>query len=260
MKPLSLLALLVVSLVCVMEEAQAAQMVSTTYAMPVRMQGTVETSGCENSPGPQITLSGALTLGGLGIDLIFRNNEKGTHTATEESIVETVLLPNGESLSIPKQPVDGGVGGNPFIWVQMVDGAGRPLSGAIFLGRCVQGVTPFASDFFLPATAVAQVAAEGCYNNPGPYITLSGELALTGLNARFVFSNNDNPVGGPHRAGETTSVDVVVVPPGESIRIPKQPVLGGVGGNPWISVLFRDGGGEPIGGEFLVGRCVQLSK
>ena len=37
-------------------------------------------------------------------------------------------------------------------------------------------------------------------------------------------------------------------------------ILGGVGGNPWISVQFKDGNDEPIGREFLLGRCVQLSK
>lgn len=45
---------------------------------------------------------------------------------------------------------------------------------------------------------------------------------------------------------------------GEQIVIPKQPVLGGVGGNPWISVQFASPGGEPYGNETLLGRCVQL--
>jgi hypothetical protein len=259
-RQLSLLVLLVATLVWGIADASAAQRVSTTFPMPVRLQAAVEASGCENAPGPQITLNGALTLGGLGVDLIFRNNEKGTHTATEEAVAKVVLIPEGQSVSVPKQPVLGGVGGNPFIWVQLVDAAGNPLSGAIFLGRCVQGLSNLSADFFLPSTAVAEVEAEGCYNNPGPYITLSGQLALTGLNARIMFANNDNPVGGPHDANVEASVDVVVIPAGQSIQIPKQPVLGGVGGNPWISVLFRDGAGEPLSGEFLLGRCVQLSK
>jgi len=44
------------------------------------------------------------------------------------------------------------------------------------------------------------------------------------------------------------------------LEVPKRPVLGGVGGNPWISVLFRSGSGNPIGSQFLLGRCVQLSQ
>lgn len=237
--------------------ARADQQVSTTFQMPVRMQASAGASGCENAPGPQITLNGALTLGGLGADLIFRNNEKGTHTHEEPTVVDVTLLPAGESLSIPKQPVLGGVGGNPFIWVQMVDGQGGPLTGEIFLGRCVQGLSGFTADFIIPATAVARMSTADCDNSPGPYITLSGELALTGVNARLIFRNN---VEGPHEAADTTTADVVIVPAGETIQFPKQPVLGGVGGNPWISILFRDGDGDAIGGEFLFGRCVQLSK
>jgi len=246
---------------CVMSEASAGpQTVSTTYQMPVRLQGSVSESGCDNSPGPYITLSGELALGGMGMEVIFRNNAKGTHTATDESAASVVVLPAGQSLSIPKQPVDGGVGGNPFIWVQMVNADGSPLTSAIYLGRCVQGLVPVAADFLVPATATAQFTADGCYNNPGPTITLEGLVALTGVKARFLFANNDNPVGGPHQNDQITSADVVIVPAGQSIQIPKQPVLGGVGGNPWISALFQTAAGDPIGSEFLLGRCVQLSK
>src|SRR5439155_6934907 len=170
------------------------------------------------------------------------------------------VVPAEQSISIPKQPVDGGVGGNPFIWVQLVDGRNNALTSMIYLGRCVQGIVPVSADFVMPVTASAQFAADGCYNNPGPNITLAGVVALTGVKARFLFANSDNRVGGPHQNNQTTNVDVVVVPPGQAIQIPKQPVLGGVGGNPWISVLFESAAGDPIGGEFLLGRCVQLSK
>jgi len=101
------------------------------FAMPVQLQVNVDLLGCENSPGPQITLSGAVKLGGLNTDLIFRNNVKGTHTYTAESSVAIVAVPAGGSIVIPKQPVLGGVGGNPFIWVQ-------PIGTEKLLGRCVQ--------------------------------------------------------------------------------------------------------------------------
>lgn len=239
--------------------AHAGRRVSTTHAMPVRVQATVETSGCENSPGPTVTLSGALILDGVSADLIFRNNLKGTHEATEQEDVQVVLLPDGEKISIPKQPVQGGTGGNPFIWIQLLDSQGRPLTGEIFLGRCVQGISTMAADFFLAATSSADVTVGDCSNN-GPSIELSGEVALTGIDARLIFRNNDNPVGGPHSADEETAVDIVILPEGESIRLPKQPVLGGVGGNPWIFLQFLDGSEEPISDEFLLGRCVQLAK
>lgn len=239
--------------------AQAGETVSIKHAVPVRLEAVVDASNCDNSPGPNIVLSGELILGGVSVDLIFRNNSKGTHTATVQRDVQVVLLPEGESISIPKQPSQGGVGGNPFIWIQLLDSSGCPVSGEIFLGRCVQGLSPVAADFLLAAVSSADVTVGDC-SNQGPFIELSGKVALGGINARLIFRNNDNPVGGPHQADEETTVDIVILPEGESIVLPKQPVLGGVGGNPWISLQFLDGGGDPIGEEFLLGRCVQLSK
>lgn len=42
------------------------------------------------------------------------------------------------------------------------------------------------------------------------------------------------------------------------MELPKQPVQGGVGGNPWISVQLLGGAGDLIGTEVLLGHCVQL--
>lgn len=238
--------------------AQAQKELTRTFVMPVQVQAAVNMSGCDNSPGPQITLDGAVKLGGLTVQLTFQNNVKGTHTYTVQNSVDVVAVPPGGSLEIPKQPVLGGVGGNPFIWVQMMDGHGGALSSEIFLGRCVQG--PFKIDANLPAevVAAADFAALDCSNNQGPYITVYGGMGFTkGITARFIFRNNDNPVGGPHETDR--SADVSVIPPGLTLQFPKQPVLGGVGGNPLIYASFEQGDGTPIGKEELLGRCVQLA-
>ena len=152
----------------------------------------------------------------------------------------------------------GGVGGNPFMWVQMMDGSGSALSEQSFLGRCVQGPFKVDARLSVEVTALAEFTAEDCGNNPGPYITMDGAMGFNkGMTARFIFRNNDNPVGGPHEADRFA--DVVVIPAGFAVQFPKQPVLGGVGGNPWISALFEQGDGSAIGKEVLLGRCVQLA-
>src|SRR5436309_11693322 len=97
--------------------AHAQKQVAKTFTMPVQVHAAVGFSNCSNSPGPQITLDGSMSLGGLNVDLIFRNNLKGTHTYTDQQSVEVVAVPAGGTLVIPKQPPLGGVGGNPFIWV-----------------------------------------------------------------------------------------------------------------------------------------------
>lgn len=231
--------------------------VSTSFTTPVHVQTSLSTSGCENNPGPTVTLTGAVSLGGMGVQLIFKNNLKGTHTHTEETTATVTVIPQGQSMQIPKQPVQGGTGGNPFISIQFVDKSNNPLSSEIFLGRCVQGLFNTSVDFTIPSLATAQVSAQSC-DNTGSTITLSGQLALTGIKANIIFRNNDNPVGGPHQNTQPTTVSVVIIPEGQSITFAKQPPLGGVGGNPLISLVFLNSQGQPASDEFLLGRCNQL--
>lgn len=246
-----------VGLVCAFQ-AHAQKQVAKTFTMPVSAHVNVGFADCSNSPGPQITLDGSVTLGGLNVELIFRNNVKGTHTYVAESTSEIVAVPEGGSLVIPKQPPLGGVGGNPFIWIQFLDGNGNAMSDEIFLGRCVQGSKKVDSDLGALAAAIVDFGALDCSNNPGPYIYVEGATSFpSGVNAQFIFRNNDNPVGGPHEA--IRSAAVTIIPAGLTLTIPKQPVLGGVGGNPLIYTRFELGDGTVIGKEVLLGRCVQLA-
>ena len=180
------------------------------------------------------------------------NNAKGTHTATVVSQFDVTLLPPDSTITIPKQPVRGGVGGNPHISLQFHDGNGNDLSEEYYLGRCVQGLK-VASDLQQEVLAQANVHADGCSNHKGPFITLEGAVVLSGLHARIIFRNN---IKGTHTAED--SRDVAIVREGTKIVLPKQPVKGGVGGNPIISIQFLHDDGEPIGEPAVLGRCVQL--
>jgi hypothetical protein len=231
---------------------QADQQVSTDFDMGARVNATVDESGCKNSGGPTITFGGTITLGGVKARVIFSNNEKGTHTATVLSQFDVSLITAGTAISIPKQPVLGGVGGNPYIYLQFHDGNGGDLSEEFFLGRCVQGLQ-FSTDLLIEAIARATVHSDACDNSGGPFITLGGDITFGGLHARFIFRNN---VKGTHTA--EASRDVALVLEGSTITLPKQPVLGGVGGNPLISLQFLHGNGDPIDGPVLLGRCNKL--
>ena len=237
-------------------DAIGTQTVSATVPMPEHASVDVTASGCDNSPGPYVTLTGEIALGGLAVQLIFQNNVKGTHTHVEETSASVVVIPAGESLTIPKQPVLGGAGGNPFIWIQFTDDDGNALSNEIFLGRCVQGLFTTSADWIVSALASATVEGGSC-DNTGSTISLSGELSLTGINANLIFRNNDNPVGGPHKNTQPTTVSIVLIPAGTTIEFPKQPPLGGAGGNPWIYLVFLNAAGQPVSDRFLLGRCVQ---
>jgi hypothetical protein len=107
------------------------------------------------------------------------------------------------------------------------------------------------------ASAVATFTVESCENSPGPFISFTSGVTMAGISAKIIFRNNDNPVGGPHEADVTRNV--AVIPAGLNLTFPKQPVLGGVGGNPWIWAGFTDAHGVALGAPTLLGRCVQLN-
>ena len=226
--------------------------VDATLALPCHVNLTVNETGCDNSPGPWVTVEGVISLGDVCAKVIFKNNVKGTHTAVVVGESE-VVLSLGEDITIPKQPSRGGVGGNPHIWLQFTDGKGNAESDEVYLGRCVQGLN-VSADLINDALAHLDVDADGCTNHKGPWITLGGTLTLSGLKAKLIFRNN---LKGTHTA-ESTSF-VTLIDEGDQIVLPKQPSRGGVGGNPLISVQFIDcETGDAETAPVDLGRCTKL--
>ena len=234
--------------------ARADQTIGLSYKMPVHVSCNVNESGCNNNPGPTITIDGAISLGGLTANLILQNNLKGTHTTTlVEWATNISLVPLGAPIVIPKQPVLGGVGGNPYIYMQFYDSKGNALTDETLLGRCVQGFT-LGGDFLNDVAASTTVSSGGLNNSPGPTITMSGELVLSGLKARLIFRNNPK---GTHTAETFTDVNIIV--DGSKVTIPKSPHLGGAGGNPLVLIQFLQGDGTtPITDRILLGRCNKI--
>jgi hypothetical protein len=232
--------------------ARADKTVSVPFTLPMHINGVVDATGCQNSPGPRVTLGGEISLGGLTAKVTLSNNDKGTHSATVEQQFTVTLVPEGSTITIPKQPVLGGVGGNPHIYLQFHDGNGGDLSDEFYLGRCVQGLN-VSADVLNAALLQATVETGGCSNHPGPWITLGGDITLGGLHARFIFRNNTK---GTHTAEVTR--DVTILAEGTTVTIPKQPSRGGVTGNPLITIQFCDENGDPISDPVPLGRCNQI--
>ena len=170
-------------------------------------------------------------------------------------VADVDLIPDGDKLVFAKQPSRGGVGGNPWIYLQFNDCKGKDYSRPMLLGRCVQGLSEGRLDFDLPTGARMNVVGGECSNSPGPYITLDGELKLGGLGAKLILTNNAKFT---HAASADVVIDIVLIEDGKSITFHKQPPLGGAGGNPWIYVQFCDGRGDAYGSPILVGRCNKL--
>src|SRR5262245_12033949 len=158
---------------------RADQEVTAQVSLPIKINGVVNETDCNNSPGPTISLEGQVVLGGLQVQLIFMNNVKGTHTATITYSTNVLLIPLNTAITIPNQPVQGGVGGNPHIWIQFHDGAGHNLTEELYLGRCVQGLAVNPS-LLGEVLAVADLSALDCSNNPGPVISVGGTITFAG--------------------------------------------------------------------------------
>src|SRR6266508_1901300 len=95
----------------------------------------------------------------------------------------------------------------------------------------------------IPVSISADFSAYDCSNNPGPRITFSGGAFLGGYGVEMTFTNN---MKGTHTYTDGHTVDLTVMPANEQIVIPKQPVLSGAGGNPFIWVQFVDANGAAL--------------
>jgi hypothetical protein len=112
---------------------------SLNFEMLTDLDMSVTSGSCTNHPGPYVTLDGELRLGGVCATLIFSNNRNFRHTHEENVEVEIILLDLGESIVFQKQgSLPEGVTGNPWLWIQLLDGAGQPMTRPILLGKCVQ--------------------------------------------------------------------------------------------------------------------------
>jgi hypothetical protein len=98
---------------------------------------TVSVAGCANHPGPTITVDGAVEFTGLNAQIIVRDAE-GSSAGQAVIGADIVALPAEAALAVPKQPTRGGVGGNPWIWAQLVDASSAAFSDEILIGRCLE--------------------------------------------------------------------------------------------------------------------------
>jgi len=212
--------------------------------------------GCNNNPGPFITMSGELRLGGVNARLILTNNRKFTHVASADITTDITILEAGDQIQFAKQPSRGGVGGNPhiYLWFNDCDG-GMLTPRPTYLGRCVQGLNPASLNFELPTDLEVEVGSDACTNSPGPFININGEIRLGGLCGTLIFTNQKKFV---HVHEEDVLADIVLIEEGETLTFSKSPAQGGAGGNPFIWLQLLDGAGQEIGDASFLGRCKDL--
>lgn len=228
--------------------------VTGTLQRHTRLTVDATFEGCTNHPGPTITFNGIVATDEVKALVIAKNNTKGTHTTDGISATASVTLAPTKTVSIAKQPPQGGVGGNPWIYFQPFDGSGKPLADMQLLGRCVQGLGHADFDLSWLADLDMTVSTDFCTNSGGPTITLGGTLSTDpGINGKFYFQNQrgDDPA---HQAGPFDGVVSLTITVPSGTTFAKQPPLGGAGGNPLIYVQVP----AYTGSELFLGRCNKL--
>src|SRR6266567_3761216 len=96
------------------------------------------------------------------------------------------------------------------------------LAGAALTSACDQnrGTAPLSADltagsqpmslaFAMPVAVHTTTDIASCDNSPGPYITMRGGLALSGLGTRLAFTNNEK---GTHTYTKDNSATLTVIP------------------------------------------------
>lgn len=230
--------------------ATATQGISAKFDQPVTLTVGGVATGCDNR-GSSIEIEGSIALGNVGVKLTLKNNVKGTHTNSPDVQEGTLTLTPVDPISIPKQPVRGGVGGNPWIYARFK--AGNSWTDYYKLGRCVQGANLNTLKIVLSNPTVAKAFFSGLdCSNKGTTIKIDSDEEVGKVDAEIVFTNNAKFThsSGPYDA--TAGIEL-----SGPITAPKQGNLGGAGGNPLVYGNFVLQG-KNLTDPIFLGRCNKL--
>src|SRR2546423_974637 len=98
---------------------------SGDFTLPATARATL--TSCQNGPGASVALSGALTLeGAVAARVTLRDATSASSSATSGTL-QIVLVPDQGTVQFAKQPVKGGAGGNPWIYLQFLSPSGVPF-------------------------------------------------------------------------------------------------------------------------------------
>lgn len=255
-KFVSLVSLAAVVLVGFTGNVLAAKQVEKTVSIPAQFAATIQATNCAGSPGPEVSVQSELIPVGLKAEIIL--SQPGRQLTPGERIVaEQEVIPQNAALPLPAQSIVAPLGNDPFMWLQLTDAMGRSLTSEIFLGRCSQGSFNPTATLVVPVDSHVELSSSAC-DSPTPAVTVAdGSADITPVNGKLILRNTSDPRGGPVQTGEV-KVDLALLPAGQTFPFSQETVQGAIS-DPHISLQLREGGGEPLGNEVRVGRCVALT-
>src|SRR5439155_2070276 len=107
---------------------------TSDFALPAAARATL--TSCENSPGPNITLSGELAIeAGVAAKLTLRGDSAQNVGSATTGTLRVVIVPAQGTIRFASQPVRAGAGGNPWIYLQFLSASGTPFGQESLVGR-----------------------------------------------------------------------------------------------------------------------------
>jgi hypothetical protein len=235
-------------------DASAEKRLTARMKLPAFFNAKVTADGCMNHPGPYIAFDG---LAGAHLPrgrLIFANNVKLTRSVLRDAVIHEVSFGDVFGGRVFKGGSTGPAG-NPYVFVRPVNGVGAyELADEVLLGRCVQGLSPYATEFLLDSDVSVDVTAGDCSNHPGPWVTLGGEIRIGGFDVIVRLANKLGPT--KHSVSDDTEVSFLIW--GDNIApIPKGGRYG-AGGQPHIFFQWLRHDGATYGEPIYLGRCKDI--
>lgn len=205
----------------------------------------------------QIALKGGLSIDGLGVELIFQSRPRSQSPFPRDLTTKVTLLPAGQALDFQDRSPRASVGRDPAAWVQIRDGDGVPLTDPIHVGRLGRGPCLMDPTFACTVNAEAYISPFGIAAPAESDLTLTGEMTFErGISLRVILRRREGALWWARRPDAVFEFEVVS--PGTMIHFPAQPIWSGDAVGSLKSLIFLDGGGDPIGNEHLLKPAVAV--
>ena len=232
-------------------KAPAEQRVSTSWAMPARIETWLRVSQSSSPLGPEVSMRATLVLPGLQARVTLRHDPLLAGSPPEDETVPVPMVATGERLCAAGRPL-GGIPAGATLTLRVVDADGRLLADEQEIGACEDGLHGSTVPCVVDASAVSRVSGLDWSARRGPRVRVHGALEFA--RGVLVFLGFRPPDG--DRAPLEGVRELTLVAPGQSLAGPEKTLEGMGPSGTWVSVRFNEPAGRPIGEEHVVGRCV----
>jgi len=202
-----------------------------------------------------IALSGAIHLGGLQAEVVFRASPAGDLPTDLGNRATASIVTAGHAIPVPLQCF--AAASEPVhVWARVMDSGRQPPWTEHSVGRCSRLPVMFGHLLTLRGTLHAMVTPGESISDGRTRIEIGGEIRFERrLTARFIARPGEQP---SPSSDEVDLGEAVLMPARTIVPVGRHTVWGMGGANPWISLRILGSDGRPLGDEHALGRAMQV--